>query len=75
MPDTVNPCPVPPETAGGILQGACNLKGVVRALHAHCLAFQGDSEKIREDASVVLIIAKLADMVGIDYQWSCEAKP
>jgi len=58
------------------VQMACNPSGVTHSLYeVLTVHLQGaDTAAKRSDPAVVLFVAKLADLVGLDYQWPSEAE-
>lgn len=57
------------------IQDACNLSGVSHHLSRLCteLVNSGqDTMQIRQNAAVILIVAKMADLCGIDCSWHKE---
>ena len=55
-----------------LVQSACNLSGVAHSLVEACQYLReigGDSRTIERDPAIVLFVAKLADLAGLDYHY------
>ena len=54
------------------VQDACNPSGVALSLHNLCCSLSREglgTDDIRRHPAVILFTAKLADLMGLDYQW------
>lgn len=59
------------------VQNACNPSGVAYSLWKCCCAvsrYHAGTDAVRTDPAVKLFVAKLADLVGLDYQWPRDAE-
>jgi hypothetical protein len=61
-----------------LLQDACNPSGVARTLLDMIADVRkdptADSNTVRTDPAVILTVAKLADLVGLAYDWPRDAQ-
>lgn len=55
-----------------LVQDACNPSGVALDLHRICCEVSketGSTDAVRRDQAVILFVAKLADLCGLEYTW------